>query len=121
MVQYNYSGVERRRFVRIPFWFITNYRVYPRNVESKDIFQQGIGKNLSAGGICFEAKDTFTKDTALEIEIDMPALEHAVRVVGQIVWERPAESADHFVYGVAFTKIAPGDVEAVKRIVDTFA
>lgn len=121
MAQFNYSGIERRRFVRIPFWFITNYRIYPHNVEFPGAYHQGIGKNISAGGICFEAKDRFDNDINLEIEIDMPALEHAVRLIGQVAWVRPGEAKDHFIYGVAFTKIDLDDIEAVKKIVDTFA
>lgn len=121
MAQSKYVGVERRRFVRIPFWFVTKYRLYPYDVESPQEFRQGIGKNISAGGICFEAKDKFQKDDVLELEIDMPALEHAVRVIGKVVWTRQQEEAERFVYGLAFTKIAPEDVEAVKKIVETFA
>lgn len=121
MAQFNYTGIERRRFVRIPFWFITNYRIYPHNVEFPEAFHQGIGKNISAGGICFEAKNRFDKDINLEIEVDMPALEHAVRLIGQVAWVRPGEAKGHFIYGVAFTKIDSDDIEAVKKIVDTFA
>lgn len=121
MVQFNYTGSERRRFVRIPFWFVTNYRIYPHNIEFPEAFHQGIGKNISAGGICFETKDRFPEDAILEIEIDMPALEHSVRVIGQVVWTRPMEEKNHFVHGIAFTKISAGNIEAVKKIVDTFA
>lgn len=121
MAQFKYTGIERRRFVRIPSWFITNYRIYPHNIEFPEMFHHGIGKNISAGGICFEARHRFDKDAILEIEIDMPALEHAVRIIGQVAWARPLEGKSSFIYGIAFTKINSDDIEAVKKIVDTFA
>lgn len=116
-----YTGVERRRFVRIPFWFVTKYRVYPYEGGSETEFRRGIGKNVSVGGICFEAEDIYTVSTTLEVELDMPALDHSVRIVGEIVWTRPKTERQHCVYGLAFTKIQPEDVEAVKKIVDTFS
>lgn len=121
MVQRDYTGTERRKFVRIPFWFITNYRPYTQNIETLKDFHQGIGRNISVGGICFEAKDRFNKDTILEIEIDMPALEHSVTVIGQIVWTYRQENTGSYAYGLVFTKINPNDIEAVKKIIDTFA
>lgn len=120
MVQFNYAGVERRRFVRIPFWFVTKYRIYLHNVESPAEFRQGLGKNISVGGICFETKDKFENNAMLELEIDMPALDHAVRVIGKIAWTRFNEEGEKNIYGLAFAKINPEDVEAVKKIVDTF-
>ena len=60
-----FTGAERRRFVRIPFWFVTNYRIYPYSGNSTGEFKQGIGKNISIGGICFEVEDTFSVDTLL--------------------------------------------------------
>ena len=116
-----YKDVDRRQFVRIPFWFITKYRVYPYEGGSATEFRGGLGKNISVGGICFEAEDTFPVKTTLEIELDMPALDHGVRVVGKIVWARPKKEEQHYIYGLAFTKIEEEDIEAVKKIVDTFS
>lgn len=116
-----YIGVERRQFVRIPFWFVTKYRVYPYEGGSATEFRKGMGKNISVGGICFEAEDSFPPKTTLEVELDMPALDHSVRIVGQIVWSRLLTDVQHYVYGVVFTKIKPEDVEAVRKIVETFA
>lgn len=121
MAQIKFPGVERRRFVRIPFWFVTKYRIYPHEVAPVEEFHQGLGKNISAGGICFESKDKFDKGIMLELELDMPALEHSVRIIGQVVWTKTQEDRKNFVYGLAFTKINPSYVEAVKKIVDTFA
>lgn len=121
MAQIKFPGVERRRFVRIPFWFVTKYRIYPHDVGSFEEFHQGLGKNISAGGICFETKDNFDKGVMLELELDMPAIEHAVRVIGQVVWTKIQEDRKNFVYGLAFTKVNSDDVEAVKKIIDTFA
>lgn len=115
-----YTGIERRQFVRIPFWFVTKYRVYPYGGGAVSEFRQGIGKNISAGGICFEAADSFNVGTLLEIELDMPALNHGVRVIGQTVWSRPQPEGQRYIYGLAFTKIQPEDAEAVKKIVETF-
>lgn len=116
-----HKGVERRRFVRIPFWFITKYRVYPYEGGSATEFCGGLGRNISVGGICFEAEDSFPVKTVLEIELDMPALDHGVRVVGKIVWARPKAKEPHYIYGLAFTKIEPEDIEAVKKIIDAFS
>lgn len=121
MAQFKYAGIERRRFVRIPFWFVTKYRLYPHNVESPSEFHQGLGKNISVGGICFEAKDKFSDGAVLELEVDMPALDHGVRLIGQVVWTHSLEGKGLSIYGLAFTKIDPQDIEDVKKIVDTFA
>jgi len=117
----DYTRSERRKFVRIPFWFVTKYRLYPHKIPSGGDFRQGIGKNISTGGICFEAKDEFAKGSLLEIEIDMPALEHAVPLIGEIAWSRKQKGNDLYVIGMSFKKIDPEDFEAVKKIIDTFA
>lgn len=120
MAQSRYAGAERRKFVRIPFWFVTKYRIYTYNNEKLVEFKQGIGKNISAGGICFEAKDKFKVGDILEVEIDMPALEHSACIIGKIVWENIGDGGNRFVYGLEFTKVKPEDVEAVRKIIETF-
>ena len=117
----NFKGMERRRFVRIPSWFITRYRVYPHNVKSHEDFRQGTGRNISTGGICFESKDCFDKDAILEIEIDMPALEHSVRIIGKLAWIRKKDGSDAHICGVAFEDIKKEDLKAVNKIISTFA
>ena len=126
-----YKGVEHRQFIRIPFWFVTKYQVYPYEPRlcaqgqgecgAVGAFRQGVGKNMSIGGICFETEDRFDVSTTLKVELDMPALDHGVRVIGQVVWVRSQTQGKRYVYGMAFTKIQPEDVEAVKKIVETFA
>lgn len=118
-----YKGAERRRFIRIPYWFVTKYRIYPYELDSAtEKYRYGTGKNISAGGICFEAEDGFRVSTLLEVELDMPALDHAVRVVGKIAWAKAKEEQEkRFIYGVEFTKINNEDIEAVKKIVETFS
>lgn len=113
----NINGLERRRFVRIPFWFVNKYRVYPRSVGG---FKKGLGKNISVGGICFEGEENYSLGTNLEVELDMPALDHAIRVIGQLVWITPKEDSKRFVYGLAFVNIQPNDIAAIKKIVETF-
>ncbi len=121
MSAFKYIGAERRHFIRIPFWFVTKYRVYPHSVKTAEIFKQGIGKNISTGGICFEAHDRFEEGSTLEIEIDMPALEHAATVIGKIVWANISDVPDRFIYGIEFSKINPEDLSSVKKIIETFA
>lgn len=123
MIHSKYAGENRRRFVRIPFWFITKYRFYPHDVgaAAQESFKQGIGKNISVGGVCFEAKDDFNNGDLLELEIDMPALEHAVCVVGKIAWIHKEDEKGRNAYGLEFTKVKTEDLESVKKIIETFA
>lgn len=113
-----YTGDEKRNFVRIPVWFVTNYRVYPRPVEE---FKGAIGNNISVGGICFEAREEFPRGVVLEIEIDMPALIHAVRAVGKVAWIKPCADVRYFLVGVEFIDIKRNDVLAIEEIIKTFS
>jgi Tfp pilus assembly protein PilZ len=121
MSAFKYTGIERRHFIRIPFWFVTKYRLYPHNIKTSEVFRQGIGKNISTGGICFEAHDKFENGSNLEIEIDMPSLEHSATVVGKIVWISESDESNRFIYGVEFSKINTEDLISVKKIIETFA
>ena len=116
-----HKDIERRRFIRIPFWFVTKYRVYPYRKNSAGIYKYGIGKNISSGGICFETEDDFSVDTVLEVELDMPALDHGVCILGQIVWMRAQKEKGKYICGLAFSKIRAEDIEAVEKIVKTFS
>jgi c-di-GMP-binding flagellar brake protein YcgR len=121
MPQSKYVGTERRRFVRIPFWFVTKYRVYPHDVNNTEEFRQGIGKNISAGGVCFEANDRFNTGSCLELEIDMPALAHSVTLIGKVAWINSNNETNRNVYGLEFLKIDTRDLNSVKAIIETFA
>jgi len=120
MSQANFGGDERRKYVRIPFWFVTKYKPYAHGADLLEEFGQGIGKNISVGGICFETNNIFETGTLLEVELDMPALSHGVCVVGKIVWTQPSLESEKVLYGLSFTKINNDDMAAVRKIVETF-
>lgn len=114
-----YMGPERRRFVRIPFWFVTKYREYPYPVCSAEEFRQGMGKNLSIGGICFECRDQFQSGQIIEVEIDTPALPQGVRVIGEIVWTK--KEGPRYMYGLEFKEVKEEYIDAIREVVETFS
>lgn len=113
-----YKGPEKRRFVRIPFWFVNKYRVYPYTVPE---YREGVGRNISIGGICFEGDMSFPLGAKLEVELDMPSLDHAVRAIGQLVWIHPQADKQKFIYGLHFTNINDKDLSAIEKVVETFS
>jgi len=84
-------------------------------------FRKGVGKNISIGGICFEGEGNFAVGTTMEVELDMPALDHAVSAIGRLVWVRPKQDGLKFVYGVSFLNVKDQDRAAIKKIVETFS
>lgn len=72
MPESSYKGPERRRFPRIPFWYIVKYKVYTQERKPLPRLFASKSKNISFGGILLETNHYYPACTILEIELDIP-------------------------------------------------
>lgn len=126
MSEYTYGGPERRKFPRIPFWYIVRYKVcsIPKgNVHSKKELLKSRSKDISLGGILLETKRCYTASTILEIEIDVPlnSEQHVyAKIKGAVV--RSALIGDKlFDTAVEFISVPKEYQENIKQLINAFA
>ena len=124
------STNEKRQFQRIP----ENVTVTVKKIAypmAEDPAVEGIGKNISAGGICFAVSRPYESGDLLSLEIyltgwqrykssyaavidDDVALAPLTAVV-KVAWCRPLANAQRHEIGVTFENIYADDYNALKK------
>lgn len=119
-----YHGPERRRFVRIPFWYIVRYRIYSPNKKLQPELLTSRSKNLSLGGILLETNHFYPVSTMLELEFDVPIdTQHHVyaKVIGNVVRCNVIEQDKAFDTAVEFVSIPSEYRSSILRLINAFA
>lgn len=123
MPELSYKGPERRRFPRIPFWYIVRYRVYmPEKKLLPKVFSSK-SKNLSLGGLLLETNHYYPVSTMLEIELDVPLdTEHHVyaKVIGSVVRSIIVEQDKAYDTAVQFVSIPNEYRSNILRLINAF-
>lgn len=123
MPESSYQGLERRRFPRIPFWYIVRYKVYtPEKPPLTNVFTSR-SKNLSLGGILLETNHYYPVSTMLEIELDVPLdIEHHVyaKVIGSVVRSTVVEQDKAYDTAVQFVSIPDEYRSNILRLINAF-
>lgn len=120
MPQSPYQGPERRKYPRIPFWYIVRYRVHAPTKK----FSTARSKNLSLGGILLETSRYYPESTILEIELDVPLdTQHHVytKVLGQVVRSTVIEPDRAYDTAIQFTSIPTQYQGQIQRLIEVFA
>lgn len=112
-----YTGLERRRFPRIPKTFLVVCKDMSGTVATIPHFVYAYGKNISKGGIFFESVEIFPLHTRLEFSLYASTLPEAIKVHGEVVWTKPAQEKGLYYYGVSFCEVNPHDMLLIEQLV----
>ena len=114
-----FSGIERRRFTRVPRTFLVVCKDPLGTVSTIPHFVYAYGKNISKGGIFFESVEKFPLESPLEFSLYASTLPESVKVKGTVVWARPAQEKGLYYYGVSFCEVGPHDMLLVEQLIGT--
>lgn len=118
-----YQGPERRRFPRIPFWYIVRYKVYTPEKKPLPKLHASRSKNLSLGGILLETNHYYPVSTMLEVELDVPIdTQHHVyaKVIGSVVRYTCLEKDKAYDTAIEFISIPKEYRFSVLRLLNAF-
>lgn len=124
MPESSYQGPERRRFPRIPFWYIVKYKVYTSERKLLPQLHTSRSKNLSLGGILLETNKYYPMSTILEVELDVPidTQHHAyAKVIGNVVRTICLEKDKAYDTAIEFVSIPREYQSSVLRLLNAFA
>lgn len=124
MPQDTYQGPERRRFPRIPFWYIVKYKVYTLEKKLSPQLHASRSKNISLGGMLLETNHSYPVSTMLEIELDVPIdTQHHVyaKVIGNVVRSECLEKNKAYDTALEFISIPKEYQSSVLRLINAFA
>lgn len=125
------GNAERRRFVRIPFWFVARYKALKEKkgsgaadaqmngIQRKE-FKDAYGKNISTGGILIETEEYFPVSTVLEIELDIPSLPESIIVRARVVRSDEIEKDKLYDNGVQFEEVDDRYKKTIHDFIELF-
>ncbi|MBU3912366.1 MAG: PilZ domain-containing protein [Candidatus Omnitrophica bacterium] len=104
---------ERRRFVR----FGEEMKIRYNLKQNSSTFHDSKTSDVSRKGLCIIAYEKLKKNTAMNLEIEVPGFSKTVHATGQVMWTKELKSSDEkgrrlFYTGVRFFKIPP-EYEAI--------
>ena len=123
MIDKNYQGPERRRFPRIPFWYIVRYKIANPNVKSHSQLLTSKSKNISLGGILLETNHYYDITTTIEVELDVPidTKNHVyAKVIGSVVRCNSLGDGKSYDTAVQFISIADEYKKNVMQLINAF-
>ncbi|MFA6600042.1 MAG: ATPase, T2SS/T4P/T4SS family [Candidatus Omnitrophota bacterium] len=111
---------EKRAFVRLDTRVNIRYRV----MSVEDLAQRSLKpeqfnmtKNLSAGGLVFEAREMLNLGTILELEIELPGDTEPIRCYGKIVRVSASEEKEGFDTAVCFLDLSGAFRSKIERFI----
>lgn len=118
-----YEDIDRRRFPRIPFWYIIRYKEYvPGKAHTPELLISR-SKNISLGGILLETNHHYPLDTMLEIEIDVPLdTEHHVyaKIIGRVLRCVTIEKDKAYDTAIEFVSLPKEYKTNILRLINAF-
>ncbi len=126
------GGIERRRYVRIPFSFVLRYRAArsaPSNVPK--FYTATITKNVSVGGLLFPATINIPLGTELEIELNLSAMPQnpakdtlskykSIQVKGRVVRSEEIIKGELYNIGFVIEDIEEKERQTMEQFVEFF-
>ncbi|HRZ87280.1 MAG TPA: PilZ domain-containing protein [bacterium] len=127
-----YSGEERRRYVRIPYEAVIRYKACKKDSvkkgncdddhhpKGKHGYASAGAKNLSTGGVLLATKQLYPLDTILMIEMDVPSMDgySTVTIWGKIVHTGKLKNGGGYDNGISFYKIKDEDRKAIQDFLE---
>jgi hypothetical protein len=123
-------GTEKRKFQRIP----ENVTIAVKTIAypmTDDTAVEGIGKNISAGGICFAVSQAYEPGDLLSLQINLTGWQQhkssvaaviddelamaPLTAVARVAWCQARDDGQQHDIGVTFENIYDDDFQALKR------
>ena len=108
-----YLGPERRKYPRLDMKATVNYLAYSSTGISKDA--QTYTMNISGNGLCIITAGCITRNTIIELEIEIPDYSSSINALARVMYSRKRKMDSNFDTGIRFTDISD---EERKYIVD---
>lgn len=101
-------------------WIATDRRRFPRlicraAVQYRDFLQPGgfraggLSKDLSAGGLRFQAAQFVAHQHRFLVHLIVPGVPTPIRTIAQVCWTRKQPHSDAYDVGARFVEITPHD------------
>jgi c-di-GMP-binding flagellar brake protein YcgR len=99
---------ERRKFTRLDVHHLLKYKAL------QDEEKLSFTKNISAGGVCFIAKEVISPGSITELLISFPGFPHPVKATAKVVWNKELKKLGGFETGAEFINVE----EDAKHFID---
>jgi len=124
------TNTEKRQFHRIPETVTITLKkiAYPM---TDDAVVEGIGKNISAGGVCFAVPQPYEPGDLLSLQVNLSGWQHhkssyaaviddevamaPLTAVAKVAWCRAKTDTQNYEIGVTFENIYEDDFQALKK------
>lgn len=112
--------IERRKFIRLQAPIGLTYRKAGSQKRDRATLISLL-KNIGGGGVRFIAREDLTEGDILELEIEIPNTDNAIRAEGEVVWFSHTQEKDRDVReaGIRFRSIQPKDLQRILDYVHT--
>jgi c-di-GMP-binding flagellar brake protein YcgR len=128
-----YDGIERRKYVRVPFSVVLRYKATQAagGGAAPKFYMASVTKNISMGGILFPATMNVPMGTELDIELNLSAIPHeeskealakyrSVQVTGRVVRSEEIIKGELYNIGFMIDKIEDKDRKALQQFIEFF-
>lgn len=111
--------IEKRKFVRLQAPIGVIYKPAKKNRRQKP--SPSLVKNISGGGVRIFVKEEVRCGDLLDLQIEIPHLEHPIHALGEVVWYHSLKEKDRQVNeaGIRFRDIHPKDLHRIFEYVYT--
>ena len=106
---------DKRKHKRLDSSFPIQYR----NLRKAGVMPAGsITRNLSEGGVCFNAKEFISLACRLVVEISLPNMTKPVKAISKIAWIRKLPDTNQYELGNQFLEITKEDKVNIMNFVN---
>ena len=93
----NQTGVENRKFVRVPFKCPVKYRL-----NDQDVFSGELAQDLSTGGMRLRSNAFIPLHASVKIQVQFSPSSEVLDIEGDVVWVRTLPYGEIFQVGLKF-------------------
>ena len=95
----NFENENRRKYIRVSAHHLLKYKL----AEKKE--EMSFGRNISAGGVLFFAKEDLPAGAVVELKINFPQYPHPIEATAKIVRTKTLKGAEGFEVAAEFIHV----------------
>ena len=111
--------IEKRKQIRLRAPIGLVYRPLKKSGRNRDMLT--LVRNISGGGLSFDAKQELKEGQLIDMKIHIPHLEEPIHAVGEVVWTyaapRKASAGEPLETGARFKDLSPRDLNRILEYV----
>jgi len=96
------TAINKRRFERLDAYHLVKYKLLSTPKSSPVLASL---KNISAGGICLNAKEKLPLGELIELTVNFLWAPKPVSIIAKIVWVKKPGKKNNYYYGLEFSEI----------------